>query len=158
EMAHRVGNSLQLVGSLLRLRAASATSENWREVLETAHSHVTCVGKIERMLSHSGPGGVVDAGGFIRTLTGDVCSTLSFDATRMRVEGEPAELNSTTAIALGALLIELIYNALKHAFCGLKDGTLTVRFFNRQNANQYVLEVEDDARDRPGARSRWIRR
>jgi two-component sensor histidine kinase len=39
-MTHRVGNSLQLVASFLRLRAAGASSGSSRRTLETAGFHV----------------------------------------------------------------------------------------------------------------------
>jgi two-component sensor histidine kinase len=54
----------------------------------------------------------------------------------------PAVLTSTRAVALGALLLELINNAVKHAFPSGMKGTLTVSF-TTSNDN-YILEFRDD--------------
>jgi two-component sensor histidine kinase len=145
EINHRVGNSLQLVASFLRLREAKAHYEESRQALKAAGSQVMVIGKIQRMLSHSGSTGAVNSESFIKSLIGDLCATApDRDAMRITVEADAAELPSTTAIALGALLSELINNALKHAFPGLAGGALAIRFFNQQSPSQYVLEVEDD--------------
>ena len=145
EITHRVGNSLQLVASFLRLRAANANDEKSRQILKAAGSQVMVIGRIQRMLSHSGATEAVSSDSFIKALVSDLCSTApNRDALRITVEADAAELTSTTAIALGAFLSELINNALKHAFRGIAGGELSVRFFNQQSPNQYVLEVEDD--------------
>lgn len=59
EINHRVGNSLQLVASFLRLREAKAHYEESRQALKAAGSQVMVIGKIQRMLSHSGSTGAV---------------------------------------------------------------------------------------------------
>jgi two-component sensor histidine kinase len=142
EISHRVGNSLQLVASSLRLQAASAHSEEARQVLETAGSRIVVVGKIQRMLSHSGPDRSVDACPFITDLVGDVRSTLPNDKLSITVQADSTELTSTMAIMLGSLLVELVNNALKHAFREGMVGTVGVRFTTSEV--QHVLEVEDD--------------
>jgi two-component sensor histidine kinase len=60
------------------------------------------------------------------------------------VQADSTQLSSTAAIALGALLVELINNALKHAFHEGMEGTLAVRFTASTSMNQCVIEVEDD--------------
>jgi two-component sensor histidine kinase len=145
EMSHRVGNSLQLVASFLRLQAQSTSNENSRHVLEMAGSRIMVIGRIQRMLSHLGSTRMVDSKTFINALMRDVCSTLP-DPGRIaiRVEADPTQLTSTTATALGALLVELINNALKHAFRDEMRGTLAVRFTASKARDRYVVEVEDD--------------
>lgn len=145
EIRHRVGNSLQLVASFLRLRAANTNDEKSRNILKAAAAQVVAIGGIQRMLSHSGDTVLVNSESFIRALVNDLCATApNRDAMHVTVEADVADLSSTTAVALGALMSELINNALKHAFRGIERGALAVRFFNQQSPSQYVLEVEDD--------------
>jgi two-component sensor histidine kinase len=145
EMSHRVGNSLQLVASFLRLQAQSTNSEGSRHILETAGSRVMVIGRIQRMLSHFGSPRTVDSKHFIIALTHDVRSTFPDpDKIGINVEVDAAELTSTTATVLGAILVELINNALKHAFREGMEGTLAVRFIASKNTDRYVVEVEDD--------------
>jgi two-component sensor histidine kinase len=143
EMEHRIGNHLQLVASFLRLQAASSCNEEARCALELAGSRLTVVGKIQRMLSHSTASRAIDSKAFISALVEDVRSALADpDKVEISVRADSAELTSLKATALGALLVELINNALKHAFRGGIKGRITVSF--TASNNHYTVGVEDD--------------
>jgi two-component sensor histidine kinase len=145
EMAHRVGNSLQLVASFLRLQAVGASNESSRHVLEIAGSRIMVIGQIERLLSHFGATDTVDSKVFITALLRDVHSILpNPDQIRFDVQVDSTQISYTAAIALGALLVELINNALKHAFREGMEGRLAVRFAAAKTMDQCVVEVEDD--------------
>ncbi|MDE2604122.1 MAG: sensor histidine kinase, partial [Bradyrhizobium sp.] len=58
------------------------------------------------------------------------------------VHADSAELTSMRAIALGTLLVELINNALKHAFPEGMKGMLIVNFTVSGNKN--IIEFKDD--------------
>jgi two-component sensor histidine kinase len=79
----------------------------------------------------------------LTTLVKDVHAAL-VDPERIQitVSAQSATLSSTKAAALGALLVELLNNALKHAFANEMKGRLAVRFTVLEN--QHVLELEDD--------------
>jgi two-component sensor histidine kinase len=147
EINHRVGNHLQLVASLLRLQAAESRNEDSRRELELAGSRVRTIGSINRKLSVSASRNtsplVVDSKSFITALAKDVHAALAdTESVGITVSAESAELSSTKAAALGALLVELLNNAFKHAFASGMKGRLAVSF--TALANQYVLELEDD--------------
>lgn len=143
EISHRVGNSLQIVASFLRLQASRTASEDSRQVLQAAGSRVMAIGRIERMLAHAGTGHVIDSRVFLTELVGDVRSTLSDpDRIAIAAKADSAELTSSIAIPLGACLIELINNALKHAFKDGAKGSIAIRF--SETSNNFVVEVEDD--------------
>ncbi len=145
EVSHRVGNSLQLVASFLRLQARDTTSESSRHALEVAGSRIMTIGQIERILSHFGPADAVDSKAFITALLRDVHSILpNPNQIRIDVQADSTRLSSTTAIALGALLVELVNNALKHAFHEGMNGRLAVRFMASNSIDQCIVEVEDD--------------
>jgi two-component sensor histidine kinase len=147
EINHRVGNHLQLVASLLRRQAVESCSEESRRALELAGSRVRTIGSINRKLSlDTSPQTslrLIDSKSFVTTLVKDVHAALA-DPERIEitVSAQSAEFNSTKAAALGALLVELLNNALKHAFADGMKGRLAVSF--TALANQYVLELEDD--------------
>jgi two-component sensor histidine kinase len=103
------------------------------------------IGQIERMLSHFGATPTVDSKAFITALLQDVRSILpNPEQICIDVRADSTEISSATAIALGALLVELINNALKHAFRDGMEGTIAVRFIASKSMNQCVMEVEDD--------------
>jgi len=143
EISHRVGNSLQIVASFVRLQARGSGDEKTRLILQKVSARVMAIGRVERILSHSGAGRVVDSRDFVVRLIDDVRSTLSDqDKVRIAVEADAAELTSSLAIALGACLIELINNALKHAFADGSPGKVDVRFL--RSGGQFIFEVEDN--------------
>jgi two-component sensor histidine kinase len=143
EINHRVGNHLQLVASILRLQARESCDEESRRVLELAGSRVRTIGLINRKLFTTTPRQLIDSESFLTTLVKDVHAAL-VDPERIQitVSAVSATLSSTKAAALGALLVELLNNALKHAFANEMKGRLAVRFTVVEN--QHVLELEDD--------------
>lgn len=147
EINHRVGNHLQLVASLLRRQATESCSEESRRALELAGSRVRTIGNINRKLSlvtfQQASPLLIDSKPFITTLVKDVHAALA-DPERIEivVSAQSAELSSTKAAALGALLVELLNNALKHAFVDGMKGRLVVTFTVLEN--RHVLELEDD--------------
>ncbi len=143
EMNHRVGNHLQLVSSFLRQQARSSRNEELRCALELADSRVMVIGKIQRLLSHSEPSQLVDSRAFIMAIVEEMRSALpGFNQVDIAAHADSAKLTSMRAIALGALLLELINNALKYAFPNGMRGMLTVSF--SVSGNKYIAEFKDD--------------
>jgi two-component sensor histidine kinase len=143
EINHRVGNHLQLVASILRLQAAESCDEESRRVLELAGSRVGPIGRINRKLFATTPRQLIDSKSFLTALVEDVHAAL-VDPQRIQitVSAQSATLSSTKAAALGALLVELLNNALKYAFASGMTGRLAVSFTALEN--QHVLELEDN--------------
>jgi two-component sensor histidine kinase len=143
EMNHRVGNHLQLVSSFLMLQARNSCNDELRRALELAGSRVMAIGNIQRLLSHSTPSRMIDSRAFIMAIIGEVRSALP-DSNKVDItaHADSAALTSTRAIALGALLLELINNALKHAFPDGMKGMLSVSF--SVSNDKYIAEFKDD--------------
>lgn len=143
EINHRVGNHLQLVASLLRLQTAGNCSEEVRSALDLASSRVSTIGNLNRKLSLNTPSLMTDSNSFVTALVKDTHAAFADpESIEITVSVESTELNSAKAAALGALLVELLNNALKHAFPNGMKGRLAVSFTALEN--QYVLELEDD--------------
>lgn len=143
EMTHRVGNHLQLVSSFLMHQARSSCNEEVRRALERAGSRVMVIGNIQRLLSHSTPSRMIDSRDFIVAVLDEVRSALpNSNQVDIVARADSAELTSIRAVAIGALLLELINNALKYAFPEGMKGMLTVNFTVSGNKN--IIEFEDD--------------
>jgi two-component sensor histidine kinase len=143
EIEHRVGNQLQLIASFLRLQATGTCNEDARRALELAGSRIMVIGKIQRLLSSAAPSHKINTGEFIGALITQVRSTLpDRNQVDITVRADAAEFASTQAIPLGALLVELINNAVKHAFPDGMKGTVAVSF--TASKDNYVLECTDD--------------
>jgi two-component sensor histidine kinase len=142
EMEHRIGNHLQMIASFLGLQAERSPNNAVRQALKIAGSRIMTIGKIQRTLSHS-TSRMVDSKEFIESLINEARSALlNPDKIIIRVQVDSTVLTSIVATALGALLLESINNALKHAFPNGMSGTLSVSFI--VSKNEYIIQLEDD--------------
>jgi two-component sensor histidine kinase len=86
---------------------------------------------------------MIDSKDFIQNLVEEVRSALvDPEKVVIKAQADSAVLAPTVATTLGALLLESINNALKHAFPDGMPGILLVRF--TVSDKQYVIELEDD--------------
>jgi two-component sensor histidine kinase len=131
ELEHRVGNSLQIIASIILLKARTVESEETRLHLEDAHHRVMSVAAVQRQIHASGAGGPIKIAPYLSSL----CKTLAtsmIGETRpisLKVVGEEGTATSRQAESLGLIVTELVMNALKHAFPGDKvEGQIIVAY------------------------------
>ena len=118
EMQHRVANSLQIIASILMLKARAVTSEEARTHLTDAHQRVMSVASVQQHL-HTVDG--IDQIE-VKTYLSKLCTSL---ATSMVGEGQPIAvmvtadagvIQSKDAVSIGLIVTELMINAIKYAF------------------------------------------
>jgi Histidine kinase/PAS fold len=68
EMEHRIANSLQIIASILMLKARSVTSEETRLHLQDAHQRVMSVAVAQQHLHTSNPGELIEIGPYLSKL------------------------------------------------------------------------------------------
>ncbi|MER8478826.1 histidine kinase dimerization/phosphoacceptor domain -containing protein [Mesorhizobium sp. M1163] len=73
EMEHRVANSLQIIASILLLKARSVTSDETRQHLKDAHQRVLSVAEVQRHLHASTGADEIEVGSYLSKL----CSSLA---------------------------------------------------------------------------------
>lgn len=145
EMGHRVGNSLQIVGSILMMKARSVKSDETRDQLEDAHRRVMSVATLQKHLTASGS---IDRVGVKSYLT-KLCASLSESmigekqAIKIEVQADDGELGSKQAVSVGLIVVELVINALKHAFpANTENGHVLVSY--EMDENDWKLTVSDN--------------
>jgi chemotaxis protein methyltransferase CheR len=85
EIQHRVANSLQIIASIILLKAKAVDSEETRVHLQDAHKRVMSVAAVQQHLHASASSGSVEMGPYLSRL----CETL---ATSMIGENRPISL------------------------------------------------------------------
>lgn len=141
EMQHRIANSLQIIASILLLKARAVKSEETRQHLRDAHHRVMSLAAVQQHLQSSL--GDVDAGPYLTKL----CESLTASMIRegrnlvLRVVADDAVISSREAVSLGLVVTELVINALKHAFPNGREGAITVRY--RVEADGWAISVGD---------------
>ena len=116
EEDHRIGNSLSVISSLVRLKATNAKIDDVRQILLDVAGRIDTVARLHRLLARS-EATAVPLGRFL----GDVCAAMMSIAAnddRLRIAIEcPDELTvpANQALSLGLIAAELFANSVKYA-------------------------------------------
>jgi two-component sensor histidine kinase len=148
ELQHRVANNMQFVSSLLRLQRKSIGSdpEAGGRALEAAQLRLDAMAHIHRQLYDPS---MVDLplGQYFQKLCTSVLDASGAKNVVCVVEVPPVKLDLRRMVTLSLLVTEVITNSIKHAFDAEQNGTISIRL--GQDAEHYVLTVQDDGRGLP---------
>jgi two-component sensor histidine kinase len=144
EMQHRIYNSLQLIASILLLKARTVLSEETRQHLKDAHQRVMSVAAVQRQLEPSRLHDQVNVGSYLSRLCEGLATSMIRDGRPLFVEvrADGGTVTSTRAVSLGLITTELVLNALKHAFAGRDSGLVVVEY--NSTGPDWSLSVTDD--------------
>lgn len=156
EMRHRINNSLQIIASILLLKAQSVQSEETRRQLEDAHRRVLSVAAVQDCLQDAGPAGdEIRIGPYLTKLCDSLSKSMISERRpfALQVSAGADLITSSEAVSLGLITTELVINAQKHAFPDRNSGSIEVRFRRDRDAEGWRLSVEDDGvgKSRPAA-------
>ena len=144
EMQHRVANSLQIIASILLLKAKTVQSEETRLHLRDAHQRVMSVATVQQQLHASGLNESIDIGSYLSNLCASLATSMVGDRRpiSIKVHATDGGAVSSEAVSLGLIVTELVINALKHAFPSDEEGEILVKY-EAQNSG-WQLSVSDN--------------
>jgi len=144
EMQHRVANSLQIIASILMLKARTVQSEETRSHLRDAHDRVMSVATVQQQLQASGHGEAIELGPYLSRLCDTLSASMIGDSRpiTLKVEADAGSAVSGEAVSIGLMITELVINALKHAFPSGNGGEILVSYVV-EGAN-WRLSVSDN--------------
>jgi chemotaxis protein methyltransferase CheR len=157
EMQHRVANTLQIIASILLLKARTVQSEETRVHLHDAHQRVMSVATVQQQLQASRHGDTIEIGPYIRKLCDSLADSMIGDRRplSLTVQATAGSAVSSEAVSLGLIVTELVINALKHAFPGGGEGEILIKY--HVDGADWRLSVADNGvgrRDNGGERTR----
>jgi two-component sensor histidine kinase len=157
EMQHRVANTLQIIASILLLKARTVQSEETRVHLHDAHQRVMSVATVQQQLQASRHGDTIEIGPYIRKLCDSLADSMIGDRRplSLTVQATAGSAVSSEAVSLGLIVTELVINALKHAFPGGGEGEILIKY--DVDGADWRLSVADNGvgrRDNGGERTR----
>lgn len=128
EVNHRVKNNLQVVASLLRMRARSGRTAESRAAIRDAHARIEAIALVHRRIYEEGAIEQVELASFLGELLDHLKKSIGSEALQIDVTGnvEGARLATDRAVSLSLLVTELVTNAIEHAFVGRSHGRITV--------------------------------
>jgi PAS domain S-box-containing protein len=118
EMRHRIANSLQIIASILLLKAGSVTSEETKNELRAAHQRVMSVAAVQGHLNTSDGIEQIEMGPYLTKLSAGLASSMVGPRQHIdiAVAASAGALATSHAVSIGLIVTELIINAIKYAF------------------------------------------
>ena len=150
EMQHRVANSLQIIASIILMKARTVQSAETRLHLQDAHSRVMSIAAVQKHLHASGASGPIEIMPYLSKLCESLATSMIGDIRpiSLKVFGDGGSATPRQAECLGLIVTELVVNALKHAFPNDKsDGRITVGY--DAAGTNWKLSVTDNGIGRP---------
>ena len=150
ELEHRIANSLQIIASIILMKARTVQSEETRLHLQDAHKRVMSIAAVQRQLHASGATGSIEIAPYLSKLCETLATSMIGDTRpiSLKVVGAGGSATSRQAESLGLIVTELVMNALKHAFPDEKiDGQIIVAY--DVAGTNWKLSVSDNGIGRP---------
>ncbi|MGJ4953184.1 sensor histidine kinase [Bradyrhizobium sp. HKCCYLS20291] len=142
EVNHRVGNSLQIIASLLHLQANSSTQDDVKAALTNAMGRVAAVAQVHRRLYTSQDLKSVLLNQYLDSLLDDLRRSAEGNRmSRLTLKAEPVEIDPDRAVAIGIVVNELVMNAVKYAY---PDGPGPIHVELKIEADDVVLSITDN--------------
>jgi two-component sensor histidine kinase len=150
EMQHRVSNSLQIIASILLMKARTVQSEETRLQLEDAHKRVLSVAAVQQHLHAAGRGAPIEIGSYLSKLCETLAQSMIGDSRpiTLKVEADPGTIISHEAVSIGLIVTELVMNCLKHAFPNEKKDAAIVVSYKVSDAD-WKLTISDNGGGKP---------
>lgn len=149
EVDHRVKNNLQVISSLVLLKARRTPQGEARDALQGMAERIGALSMVHRMLYSAGDVTRFNLQEFADDFLSDLTAGLDPARTTVDAEIEAIDLPAAIAAPLALMLHELATNAVRHAFPGEREGRVTISA-RRTETGLRVL-IEDDGIGRKAA-------
>lgn len=145
EIHHRVKNNLQVMSSVLFLKAQTLKDPSMRMLLTESRQRLRSMAMIhERLMQSGGQITQINIRDYLNGLIHEQKQALSIDPEYISVEVEVEEfmMNLDQVVNIGFIINETMTNAVKHAFPVQKNGSIKVFFGHTEDKLQ--LKISDN--------------
>lgn len=141
EVHHRIKNNLNTMNGLFYLQLKSANNDELREQLQKSANRVFSIAEIHNMLYDESFLENVDIKEYFQSLCNHLLGT-SNTVIHLNLDVENISLNMDYALPLGLVVNELFTNSVKHAFKGMEEGEINIKFYEENG--EYFLSYSDN--------------
>lgn len=142
EVDHRVKNNMQVVSSLVLLKARRVRDATAQRVLNNMAERISALATMHRLLYPAGDVSRFDVREFITDLSNDLVGTADADQIELALDVEPIGVSPAKATPLALMINELVTNAVRHAFPDGRKGHLAIAASH--NGGDLRIVIEDD--------------
>ncbi|MFC7331602.1 sensor histidine kinase [Rhodocista pekingensis] len=146
EINHRVGNSLQMVASLVKLQSAAGDAVA-RAALRKAEGRILSVGEAHKHLHRTGAIETIDIADYLAALVANLREQIPDGAACLRLDAVSVAVPVEQAVSLGLIVNELVTNAAEHAYA--PGDAAVIEVVLRREAGGFRLIVRDHGRGLP---------
>lgn len=118
EMHHRIKNNLSVLVSLLRMQGRDSGNPEVQAILSECEGRIHSMARVHEQLYHSGNYIKVRLDEYLSNLVNEFRESIGRMGQHIEIncELEPSSIETSRAIDLGLILMEILNNSLKHAF------------------------------------------
>lgn len=145
EIHHRVKNNMQVIISLLRLRAEKIEDKKYADMFKEGEDRIRSMSLVYEQLYQSNDFANIDFGEYIKNLANGLFTFYGVDTNKVKLNIEIKDVlfDLENAIPCGLIINELVSNSLKHAFPQNKEGHIAIDL-QTINEDELELTVSDD--------------
>lgn len=138
EVHHRVKNNLQMIASMLRLTARTASREA-QPIFADIARRVTAIGQAYNQLYRVGQVSALNLAEYIDTVSQGVAEGFGTSRITVRTELDEMTADIDTALPVGLIALELVTNSFKHAFPGGRSGEVVIKLQRHEGYARLVV-------------------
>lgn len=145
ELYHRTKNNMQVISSLMGLKAASVGDEKLTKILEELQKRIYAIALVHEMLYKSKNLSRLNLADYIKELVQLLLRSFSLYTNKVTFDYQLDDIYVLidTAIPCGLVITELVLNSLKYAFPDNKKGYINI-LLKRRDDNSIELVVSDN--------------
>jgi PAS domain S-box-containing protein len=146
ELQHRVKNSLQIITALIRIEGRNVGDVE-KARFNSMAARIEALGILYHALSTAPAPREIDLGSYLSQLASAVLRSHAEEGIKLNLQIENCPTTVNVAMPVGLVVNEAMTNALKHAFNGRDEGTISLRCLHHDGG--YAVEIGDDGAGLP---------
>lgn len=139
EVHHRVKNNMQLISSIMALRAYDLEDDKSKEIFEDINTRIKAMALIHDKLYKFYNVSEIDIQEYLIHISQELKVLLGLKEIQMDVESDNLIMNVDQALLVGLIVSELVSNAMKHSYPQNKKGNILIHFKTTDKENTLAV-------------------